>query len=133
MSLRLFLTPKVRNLGFVLNESLTVTDHFGKVCQIQRSLNPHAVHTPFEVTNRLVLSLILLHVNYENIVFSGPDSASQRRLGVAFEKIQFLSFLSNLLHFRHPSYLFYFVSSTSTRYLTVPPHSTLAMSQSWWL
>jgi hypothetical protein len=78
--------PKVRNLGFNLNESLTVTDHFRKVCQILRSLRPHAVHTPFEVTKRLVLSLILPHVNYGNIIFTGPDSASQRRLEVALKR-----------------------------------------------
>jgi hypothetical protein len=40
-----------------------------------------AEHTPFEVIRRLVLSLILLHANYGNIVFTGADSASQKRLG----------------------------------------------------
>jgi hypothetical protein len=59
------------------------------VCQriywIIRSLGPHAAHTPFEVRRRLVLSLILPHVNYGNIVFTGADSASQRRLEVAFK------------------------------------------------
>jgi hypothetical protein len=38
---------KVNNLGFVLNERLTATDHFKTVCQkvywILRSLRPHAV------------------------------------------------------------------------------------------
>jgi hypothetical protein len=64
---------KVRNLGFVLNERLTATDHFKKVCQrmywILLSLRPHAAHTPFEDRRKLVLSLILPHVNYGNIVF----------------------------------------------------------------
>jgi hypothetical protein len=76
--------PRVRNLGFVLNERPTATDHFRKVCQkiywILRSLRPHAAHTPFEVRRRLVLSLILPHINYGNIVLTGADSASQRRL-----------------------------------------------------
>jgi hypothetical protein len=40
-------------------------------------------HTSFEVTRRLVLSLIFSHVNYGNIVFTGVDS--QRRLGVTFK------------------------------------------------
>jgi hypothetical protein len=75
--------PKVRNLGFVLNERLTATDHFKKVCQkiywILRSLRPHAAHTPFEVRRRPVLSLILPHDNYGNIVFTGADSASHSR------------------------------------------------------
>jgi hypothetical protein len=76
--------PRVRNLGFVLNERLTATDHCKKVCQriywILRSLRPHAPHTPFEVRKRLFLSLILPHVNYGNIVVTGADSASQRRI-----------------------------------------------------
>jgi hypothetical protein len=81
---------RVRNLGFVLNERLTATDHFRKVCQsiywILRSLRRHAAHTPFEVIRRrLVLSFILPYVNNGNIVFTGADSAPQRRLGVAFK------------------------------------------------
>jgi hypothetical protein len=159
---------RVRNLGFVLNERLTGTDHFRKVFQkiywILRSLGPHAAHTSFEVRRRLVLSLILPHVNYGNIVFTGADSASQRRLGIAFKaclryihmkrrldhvshlestvtgtvlvdnaSIQLLLFLYKILYVRHPSYLFslfHFASSARTRNLTVPPHRTLAMSQS---
>jgi hypothetical protein len=81
--------PRVRNLGFVLNERLTATDHFRKVCQriywILRYLRPHAAHNPFEVRRRLVISLIWPYVNYGNILFTGADSASQRRLGVAFK------------------------------------------------
>jgi hypothetical protein len=72
--------PRVRNLGFVLNGRLTATDHFRKVCQriywILRSLRPHA-HTPFEVSKRHLLSLILPHVNYGNIVFTGADFAEE--------------------------------------------------------
>jgi hypothetical protein len=96
-------------------------------------------------------------------VFTGADSASQRKLGVAFKaclryinmrsrldhvshlestvtgtllvdnaRIQLLSFLYNILHVRHPYLfsLFHFASSARTRNLTVPPHRTLAMSQS---
>jgi hypothetical protein len=48
---------RVRNLGFVSNERLTATDHFTD-------------QTPFEVKRGLVLSLILPHVNYGNIVFT---------------------------------------------------------------
>jgi hypothetical protein len=44
-------SPKVNNLGFVLNEYLPATDHFKKVCQkvywILRSMRPHALHTSF--------------------------------------------------------------------------------------
>jgi hypothetical protein len=70
---------KVKNLGFVLNERHTTTDHFRNV------LRPHDAHTPCEVKRRLVLSVILPHVNYGNIVFSDADFASQRRVGVVFK------------------------------------------------
>jgi hypothetical protein len=82
--------PKVRNLGFVLNERLTATDHFRRVCQriywILHFLRPHAAHTSIEVRKRLALLLIVPHVNYGNIVFTdGADLVSQRKLGLAFK------------------------------------------------
>jgi hypothetical protein len=56
---------KVNNLGYVLNERPTATDHFKKVCQkinlILRSLRPHASHTPFVVRSTLVVSLNMPH------------------------------------------------------------------------
>jgi hypothetical protein len=86
-------------------------------------------------------------------VFTGADSASQRgslqglyalytneqtawscfTLGVDCHEYFVGGFLYRILHVRHPSYLFsltYFTSSAHTRNLTVPPHRTLAMSQS---
>jgi hypothetical protein len=81
--------PLVKNLGFVLNERLTATDHFRKVCQriywILHFLRLHVAHTPFEVRKTLVLSLILPQVTYGKIVFTGYDSQSQRKLRVAFK------------------------------------------------
>jgi hypothetical protein len=72
---------KVNNLGFVLNERHTAIDHFKKVYQkvywIQRSLRPHASHSPFEVRRRLLVSLITLHIGYGGIVYAGADAASQ--------------------------------------------------------
>jgi hypothetical protein len=62
------------NLGFVLNERLTAMYHFRKVCQrIYWILRSFGSHAPFEVRRRLVLSLILPHVNYGNIVFPGAE------------------------------------------------------------
>jgi hypothetical protein len=62
-------------------EGLTVTDHFKKVCQkvywIVRSFRPHALHTPFEVRRRLVMSLIMTHIGLEGIVYAGADAATQ--------------------------------------------------------
>jgi hypothetical protein len=151
---------RVRNLGFVLNERLTATDHFRKVC---KRIYCCTAHTPCEVRRRLVLSLILPHVIYGNIVFTGAEFASQRRIVVAFKaclryihmEIQLdlvshlestvtgtllvdnarirLLFLYKILYVCHPSHLFslfHFASSMRTRNLTVPPHRTLAMSQS---
>jgi hypothetical protein len=58
------------------------------VCQriysILRSVKPHARYTPFGVKKKLVVSLIMPHINYGNVVFSTVDSASPRRLNVAF-------------------------------------------------
>jgi hypothetical protein len=131
------IVSKVNNLGFVLNERLTAADHFRKVCQKVRihlrSLRPHVSHTPFEVRKRL--SLILLHIDYGNIVFA--DAASRSRVGVAFraclryihmrgrfdhvshlestvmgvtqgisDRIQLRSFLYKVLHVCHSCYLF---------------------------
>jgi hypothetical protein len=48
-------------------------------------------------------------------------------------RIQLLSFLYKVVHVRHPSNLFclfYFASSARSGNVTVPPHLTLAMSQS---
>jgi hypothetical protein len=128
--------PKINNLGFVLNERLTATAHFKKVCQkvfwILRSLRPHASH---EVRRRLVVSLIMPHIGYGGIVYAGADAASQRRLNMAlraclryihslrrldhvshlevmgasltdYARIQLLSSLHKVLHVRHPCYLF---------------------------
>jgi hypothetical protein len=121
---------------------------------VLRSLRPHAAHTPYEVVRRLVLSLILPYVNYGNIVFTGADFTSQRRLGVAFKAcLRYIHMKRRLDHVshleltvtgslfvdysmfanRHLSYplsLFHFASSARTRNLTVPPHRTLAMNQS---
>jgi hypothetical protein len=53
------IVSKVADLGFTLNESLSATDHFTKVCQkvywILRSLRPHASH-------------ILPHFTYVSVV-----------------------------------------------------------------
>jgi hypothetical protein len=63
-------------------------DHYKAVCQIiysvLRSLKPHARYTLFAVRNKLVVSLIMPHIIYGNVTFSTVDSASQRRLNVAF-------------------------------------------------
>jgi hypothetical protein len=101
-----------------------------------RSVKPHARYTLFGVRNKLVLSLVMPHINYGNVVFSTVDSASQQ-LNVAFNsclryvhdiprrehvshlapsvigvslathlKIHLLTFLFKVLHIRHPCYLF---------------------------
>jgi hypothetical protein len=79
---------KGRNLGFVRNRNLTPMDHYKAVCQriyfVLRSVKPHARYTPFGVRKKLVVSLEMPHINYGNVVFSTVDSASQRRLSVAF-------------------------------------------------
>jgi hypothetical protein len=66
--------PKMKNLGFVLNERLTAVDHSRKKFQ-------RIYRIPMEVRRRLVLSLILPHIKYGNIVFTNAVSASQKGLG----------------------------------------------------
>jgi hypothetical protein len=52
------------------------------------------------VIKRLVLSLILPHVNYGNIVFT--DSTSQRRLGIALKAcLRYIHIRRRLDHFSH--------------------------------
>jgi hypothetical protein len=99
--------PKVNNLGFVLNQGLTATDHFKKECQkvywILRSLRPHASHTPFEARKRLVVSLITSHIGYGGIVYANADVASQPRLNMAFRSC--LRYIHSLRRLDHVSYL----------------------------
>jgi hypothetical protein len=50
-----------------------------------------------------------------------------------YARIQLLSFLHKVMHFRHPCYLFSlfrFASFARTRNLVAPAHRSLAMSQS---
>jgi hypothetical protein len=102
----IMVVPKVNSLDFVLNERLTVTDHFKKVCQkvywILRFLRQHASHTPFEVRRRLVVSLIMPHIGHGGIVYAGAYAASQRRLNVAFRAcLRYIHLLRRLEHVFH--------------------------------
>jgi hypothetical protein len=75
---------------------------FQRIYWILRSLRPHAAHTPFEVRRSLVLSQIFPHVNFGNIVFIGADSASQRKLGVAFKAcLRYIHMRRRLDHISH--------------------------------
>jgi hypothetical protein len=99
--------PKVRNLGFVLNKNLTPVDHYKAVCQriysVLRSVKPHARYTPFGVRKKLVVSLVIPHINYGNVVLSIVDSASQRRLNVAFNSC--LRYVHDIPRREHVSHL----------------------------
>jgi hypothetical protein len=71
-----------------LNERLTATELFKKVCQkvywIWRSLRPHSLHSPFQVRRSLVVSLSMPHIGYRVIVYVSVDTASQRRFNISF-------------------------------------------------
>jgi hypothetical protein len=95
-----------RNFGFVLNRNLTLVDHYKAVCQriysVLRSVKPYARYTPFRVRKKLVVSLIMHHINYGNVVFSTVDSASQRRLNVAFNScLRYVHDISRREHVSH--------------------------------
>jgi hypothetical protein len=91
--------PKVNNLGFVLNERLTVTDRFKKVCQKVYWILHSLRQTPFEVRRRLVVSLYMPHIGYGGIVYAGADAASQQRLNMVFRAcLRYIHFLKRLDH-----------------------------------
>jgi hypothetical protein len=64
--------PKERNLGFVLNRNLTPVNLYKMVCQriysVLRCVKPHARYTLFGVRKKLVVSPIMPHINYGNVV-----------------------------------------------------------------
>jgi hypothetical protein len=84
---------KVKNLVFVLNQRRMVTDHFRKVCQ-------EAAHTLFEVRRRLVLSLILPHVVYGNIVFLLLLITNRRRGLKLHSRLVFIIRLDHVSHLK---------------------------------
>jgi hypothetical protein len=104
--------------------------------------------TPFEVRRRLVSSLILPHVNYGNIVTTGADSASQRRLGVAFKAcLRYIHMRRRFDHVSHSAFVFvvfrhcmFAILLTCFRFFIFPhrctlgtslyPHRTLVMRRS---
>jgi hypothetical protein len=78
--------PEVNNIGFVLNEILTVTDHFKKVCQkvywILCSLRPRASHTPFELGESWLCHLLWLTLDMGYCVcWCGCCTATQVEYG----------------------------------------------------
>jgi hypothetical protein len=86
---------------------MTPVDHYKAVCQriysVLRSDKPHGRYTPFEVRKKVVVSLVMPHINYGNVVFSPVDSASQRRLNVAFNSC--LRYVHDIPRGEHVSHL----------------------------
>jgi hypothetical protein len=130
-------------------------DHYKAVCQkiyfVLRSVKPHASCKVHSFWSHEEAGCVTGNINYGNVVFSTVDSASQRRLNVAFNSCRrehvshlvltiigdslatHLTFLFKVLHIRHPCYLFtlfHFASSARTRNLIVTPHRSLAMGYS---
>jgi hypothetical protein len=61
----------VVDLGFILNSRLTPVDHFSKAAS-------------FDKASRFLYTYPGPHINYSNIVYSHIDSASLRKLLVAY-------------------------------------------------
>jgi hypothetical protein len=79
--------------------------------------------------SNLVCVIYTIHIKRRLDHVCHLESTVTGTLLVVNNRIQLLSFLYN----KHPSYLFslfHFASSARTRNLTVPPHRTLTMSQS---
>ena len=79
---------KAINLGFVINSSLSSTDHVNAtISQIYftlRNLRRTAHFTPLKTKLLLVKQLILPTITYAEIVYSSLDSRSMHKLKVAF-------------------------------------------------
>jgi hypothetical protein len=91
------------------------------VCQriysVLKSVKPHAKYTPLGVRKKLVVSLIMPHINYGNVVFSTVDSASQRRLNVAFNSC--LHYVHDIPRREHVSHLVSAIIDVSLTYLRI--------------
>lgn len=79
---------KTKYLGFHINSSLSCADHINNIVRtiyfILRNLRVSSYYTPTETKKRLVLQLIVPHINYSAEVFSKLDSHSMHKLQVAF-------------------------------------------------
>jgi hypothetical protein len=100
---------------------------FGK-----KSVKPHAKYTPFGVKKKLVVLLIMPHINYGNVVFSTVDFASQSTsLEACFSSCAYYyrCFVGDSFE-ESP----FDLSFTRTRNLIVTPYRSLAMGafHSWW-
>ena len=87
-STQLKLVEKVRNLGYVVNTSLSCADHVNslvsKIYFTLRNLRMTSEFTPTETKQHLVKQLIMPLINYSATVYSKLDSASLHKLQVAF-------------------------------------------------
>lgn len=79
---------KTKYLGFHITSSLSCVDHVNNVVKniyfVLRNLRVSSNYTPTETKRRLVLQLIIPHINYSAEVFSKLDSHSLHKLQVAF-------------------------------------------------
>jgi len=85
---QLSIVNKAKNLGFVLNSSLSCKDHInsvvGKIYFVLRNLRLTSEFMPSETKAHLVKQLILPIINYGATVYSKLDSSSMHKLEVVF-------------------------------------------------
>ena len=90
-SSQLSVVSKVKNLGFIINTTLTCSDHINSVVQkiyfILRNLRISSSYTPQEIRMRLAKQIIFPIVTYASNVYCKLDSISLHKLNVAMNAV----------------------------------------------
>lgn len=98
---------KVRNLGIIMNERLNWDSHVesicGKVYAALRTLRTAKHYLPFFLRRKLVISLVIPHFLYGDIIFSNCSGASQYKLNLCFNAC--LRFIHSIRKFDHISHV----------------------------
>lgn len=81
-------TNRVKNLGIIINNTLSWNDHvdlvIARTYACLRTLWPTAHCTPLRVRRMLIKSLVLPIIFYGDIIFAGMNAGSLRKLELAF-------------------------------------------------
>lgn len=98
---------KVRNLGIIMNERLDWDSHIesicGKVYGALRTLRTAKHYLPLFLRRKLVISLVIPHFLYGDIIFSNCSGAARYKLHLCFNAC--LRFIHSIRKFDHISHV----------------------------
>lgn len=98
---------KVRNLGVIMNEKLSWDSHIvsicGKVYGALRMLRTAKHYLPLFLRRKLVISLVIPHFLYGDIIFSNCSGAMRYKLNLCFNAC--LRFVHSIHKFDHISHV----------------------------